>query len=87
MTHNPYRASRTTRRHSTLPSAALVSTTIAPPGTALTLEFGPDQSFDAEARWSTGNRVGVQFAVAVDTDALIGQRIAASARGRIRRAA
>jgi len=58
-----------------------------PPGTALTLEFGPDQSFDAEARWSTGNRVGVQFAVAVDTDALIGPRIAASARGRIRRAA
>jgi len=58
-----------------------------PPGTALTLEFGPDQSIVAEARWSADNRVGVQFAVAVDMDNLIGPKIAGAARGRVRRAA
>ena len=58
-----------------------------PVGTPLTLEFGPDQSIDAEARWSAGNRVGVKFALAVDIDAVIGQKTPAPTRGRIRRAA
>ncbi len=58
-----------------------------PPGTPLTLEFGSEQVFDAEARWSAGNRVGVRFAVAVDIEDLIGPKIAVSARGRVRRAA
>ena len=58
-----------------------------PPGTPLTLVFGPDQLLDAQARWSGGNRVGVQFAIAVNIDELIGTRAATPARGRIRRAA
>ncbi len=58
-----------------------------PPGTPLTLEFGADQLLDAEARWSAGNRVGVQFAVAVDIEELIGPKIVPPARGRVRRAA
>jgi diguanylate cyclase (GGDEF)-like protein len=58
-----------------------------PPGTPLILEFGADQIFEAEARWSAGNRVGVKFAAAVDIDALIGPKSAAAARGRVRRAA
>ena len=53
----------------------------------LTLEFGADQSFDAEARWSAGNRVGVKFAEAVEIDGLIGPKTVTPARGRIRRAA
>jgi diguanylate cyclase (GGDEF)-like protein len=58
-----------------------------PAGTPLTLEFGPEQVFDAEARWSAGNRVGVKFADAVDVEALLGPKTLASARGRVRRAA
>jgi diguanylate cyclase (GGDEF)-like protein len=58
-----------------------------PTGTPLTLEFGPGQPVDAEARWSAGNRVGVQFAAAVEIEALIGLKAAAPARGRGRRAA
>ncbi len=58
-----------------------------PTGTPLTLEFGPGQPVDAEARWSAGNRVGVQFAAAVEIEALIGLKAAAPARGRVRRAA
>lgn len=58
-----------------------------PVGTPLMLEFGPGQPVEAEARWSAGNRVGVQFADAVELDALIGLKAAAPARGRIRRAA
>ena len=58
-----------------------------PPGTALTLEFGPDQTIAAEARWSADNRVGVRFAVAVDMDALVVAKVAGAARGRGRRAA
>ena len=58
-----------------------------PVGTALTLEFGAEQSLAAEARWSAGNRVGVQFSVAIDIDALIGSRASGAARGRTRRAA
>ncbi len=58
-----------------------------PPGTVLTLEFGADQAFSAEARWSAGNRVGIKFAEAVDMEALIGPKTAAPARGRVRRAA
>jgi len=58
-----------------------------PPGTPLTLEFGPEQVFNAEARWSSGNRAGVKFAVAVDIEELIGPKIAQPARGRGRRAA
>jgi hypothetical protein len=51
-----------------------------PPGTRLTLEFGGDHRFDAEARWSQGNRVGVKFAAAVDLDALLGPKPATVAR-------
>jgi diguanylate cyclase (GGDEF)-like protein len=58
-----------------------------PPGTVLTLEFGADQIFDAEARWSAGNRVGVKFAEAVEIDGLTGPKTATPARGRVRRAA
>ena len=58
-----------------------------PPGTPLTLEFGADQAFNAESRWSTGNRVGVKFAEAIDMDALLGPKTAAPARGRVQRAA
>jgi len=58
-----------------------------PPGTQMTLEFSPDSSIDAEARWSTDNRVGVKFAEAVDMDALLGPKTGVAARGRIRRAA
>jgi len=43
-----------------------------PDGTPLTLEFAPDVRLDAEARWSTGNRVGVRFAEAIDMAALMG---------------
>ncbi|MGH6633049.1 MAG: PilZ domain-containing protein, partial [Sphingopyxis sp.] len=58
-----------------------------PPGTPLILEFGADQIFDAEARWSVGNRVGVKFAEAVEVDGLIGPKTATPAQGRVRRAA
>src|SRR3546814_1841897 len=58
-----------------------------PVGTRLTLDFGAGQSVDAEARWSADNRVGVQFAEAVEIEALIGLKSAAPARGRVRRAA
>jgi len=58
-----------------------------PVGTRLTLEFGAEQAFIAEARWSAGNRVGVQFATAIDIDALIGSRVANPARRRVSRAA
>jgi diguanylate cyclase (GGDEF)-like protein/PAS domain S-box-containing protein len=58
-----------------------------PPGTPLTLEFGPDKIFTAEARWSADNRVGVKFDAAVDVDALIGPKTVAPPRGRLRRAA
>ena len=55
-----------------------------PPGTRLSLEFGPDQRIDAEARWSADNRTGVQFAAAVDIEELIGAK-ASPPRGRARR--
>lgn len=58
-----------------------------PPGTQMTLEFSPDSSIDAEARWSTDNRVGVKFAEAVDMDALLGSKTVTPARGTVRRAA
>ncbi|MBO9697653.1 MAG: EAL domain-containing protein [Sphingopyxis sp.] len=58
-----------------------------PVGTLVTLEFRAGQAFRAEARWSAGNRVGVQFAEAIDIDTLIGPKIASPARGRTRRAA
>lgn len=58
-----------------------------PPGTPLILEFGADQIFEAEARWSAGNRVGVKFAAAVDIDVLLGPKAVTAARGRVRRAA
>ena len=58
-----------------------------PPGTLLTLEFGSEQVFEAEARWSAGNRVGVQFSAAVEIEELIGSKTAPPARGRVRRAA
>ncbi|WP_428627336.1 EAL domain-containing protein [Sphingopyxis sp.] len=58
-----------------------------PPGTSLTLEFGPDQMVMVEARWSAGNRVGVKFAEAVDMEALLGPKTAAPARMQLRRAA
>lgn len=43
-----------------------------PSGTVLTLEFAPEIILDAQARWSDNNRVGVQFAQAVDMAALVG---------------
>jgi len=43
-----------------------------PHGAALTLDFGGGMRIDATARWSEGNRVGVQFAEAVEVEALIG---------------
>ncbi|MEQ8309348.1 MAG: EAL domain-containing protein [Sphingopyxis sp.] len=55
------------------------------PGTPLSLEFGPGQRIDAEARWSADNRTGVQFAEAVDIEDLFGSR--GVPRGRARRAA
>ncbi|MDP3781290.1 MAG: EAL domain-containing protein, partial [Sphingopyxis sp.] len=58
-----------------------------PPGTRLTLEFGADQAFDVEARWSDSNRVGVKFAEAVDMEALLGLKTVAPARARVPRAA
>ncbi|MDZ3832906.1 MAG: EAL domain-containing protein [Sphingopyxis sp.] len=61
-----------------------------PMGTDLRLEFAPGLVIEAEARWSTENRVGVEFLEAVDIDTLIGVpgtgRIPA-ARPRIDRAA
>lgn len=37
-----------------------------PDGTALVIALGSDMRIEAEARWSEGNRVGVQFAEAID---------------------
>src|SRR3546814_15746403 len=45
-----------------------------PVGTRLTLDFGAGQSVDAEARWSADNRVGVQFAEAVELEARSDER-------------
>ncbi|ALH80848.1 EAL domain-containing protein [Sphingopyxis macrogoltabida] len=53
-----------------------------PAGTDLILEFGSDLSLDAQARWSSDNRVGVQFTEAVDIEMLI-----SPAQGRATRAA
>ncbi|UKK84249.1 EAL domain-containing protein [Sphingopyxis sp. BSN-002] len=57
-----------------------------PDGTRLMIEFGSDEIVEASARWSEGNRVGVQFAEAVDIAGLIGPARKA-ARPRIDRAA
>lgn len=56
------------------------------PGTQLSLDFGSDLRIDAEARWSADNRTGVQFAAAIDIEALIGAK-APTQRGRVRRVA
>lgn len=61
-----------------------------PVETALKLEFGPGMTVDAQARWSADNRVGVQFAEAIDIDALIGTAAAgrpAQTRSRVHHAA
>ncbi len=58
-----------------------------PTGTALQLHFGPGLTLDAQARWSTENRVGVQFAEAVDVETLIGPVQPKAARPRVSRAA
>ncbi len=59
-----------------------------PEGTGFRLEFGPDLVLDAEARWSEQNRVGVQFAQAVEITTLIGGSAPGpSVRARIERAA
>ncbi|KTE27615.1 diguanylate cyclase [Sphingopyxis sp. HIX] len=58
-----------------------------PEGTVFRLEFGPELVLDAEARWSEQNRVGVQFAQAVEITALIGNASPAPVRARIDRAA
>ena len=59
-----------------------------PQGTRFRLEFGPELTLDAEARWSEENRVGVQFAQAVEITTLIGGTASAPAgRPRIDRAA
>ncbi|MBN8844157.1 MAG: EAL domain-containing protein [Sphingomonadales bacterium] len=57
-----------------------------PDGTPLLLEFAHDTVLDARARWSTGNRVGVQFSQSVNIAELIGPTKRA-ARIRIDRAA
>ena len=57
-----------------------------PDGTRLMIEFGSDEVVEAAARWSEGNRVGVQFAEAVDIAELIGPAKKA-VRPRIDRAA
>ena len=44
-----------------------------PADTPMTLAFGPGLVVEARARWSHENRVGVQFAAAVDLDTLIGK--------------
>jgi len=43
-----------------------------PPGAGLTLDFGGGTRLDATARWSEGNRVGVQFAETIEIGTLIG---------------
>jgi diguanylate cyclase (GGDEF)-like protein/PAS domain S-box-containing protein len=57
-----------------------------PDDTPLLLEFSAEVVLDARARWSTGNRVGVQFAETVDIAELIGPA-KKTARPRIDRAA
>ena len=58
-----------------------------PAGTPLSLEFAPDVRVDARARWSTDSRVGVQFAEAVDSAALVRPAKPKLARPRVHRAA
>ncbi|WP_235302867.1 putative bifunctional diguanylate cyclase/phosphodiesterase [Sphingopyxis sp. MWB1] len=62
-----------------------------PVGTPLRLEFAPGMLIDAEARWASDNRVGIQFAEAIDIDAVIGLSghgtRAGGARSRVGRAA
>ena len=61
-----------------------------PMGTALRLEFGPGVVLEAQARWSIGNRVGVQFSGAIEVETLIApgaQARSPVARRRIDRAA
>lgn len=61
-----------------------------PEGTPMTLEFTPGLTLVAEARWSDENRVGVQFAEAVEVEVLMGTSGAArppAARSGIGRAA
>ena len=53
----------------------------APLGTGFQLVFGPDLILDAEARWSEENRVGVQFAQAVEVSDLIGRPVPTPAAG------
>jgi diguanylate cyclase (GGDEF)-like protein/PAS domain S-box-containing protein len=43
-----------------------------PTGTVLELRFAPSVRIAAQVRWSADNRVGVQFAEAVDVEALFG---------------
>ena len=58
-----------------------------PEGTLLSLEFTPEVRVDGQARWSTESRVGVQFAEAVDTGALVRPVKAKAVRPRVHRAA
>ena len=58
-----------------------------PEGTPLSLEFTPEVRVDGRARWSTESRVGVQFAEAVDTGALVRPVKAKAVRPRVHRAA
>ena len=58
-----------------------------PDGTALQLHFGPGLVIEAQARWSAENRVGVQFAEAVDVETLIGPAQPKAIRPRMNRAA
>ena len=48
---------------------------------------GPQVRVDGRARWSTESRVGVQFAEAVDTGALVRPVKAKAVRPRVHRAA
>ncbi|MBA3941766.1 MAG: diguanylate cyclase [Sphingopyxis sp.] len=58
-----------------------------PTGTTLQLHFGAGLVLEAQARWSAENRVGVQFAEAVDVETLIGPPQSRAPRPRISRAA
>jgi len=60
-----------------------------PEDTPLTLAFGGGLQVEARARWSNGNRVGVQFAKAIELETLIGKGGAgrAGARPAVGRAA
>lgn len=52
-----------------------------PAGTKFNIEFGPGMIIEATSRWSQENRMGLQFAHAVDLDVLTGSAPGASILG------